>query len=229
MLHRLSPLTQHCIERKVGKSTQYFPPRLAHNAHAIRKPHHVHRRNRLPELVEGARRHVHHQAAGVRDSTDGRNAVRELRDVQRVGHHKPLVLRQRCTLSLRAGHAALRVVGRGLQRQVRHQRREQHKRLRGHGSDHNSPELPEADSPRRSKFLVFAAISLSLACVGLLSTLAPRTMYERYQKKKYLNLRKKKQQQGQGQQHQQQLLQSYGRRSCRPTATRTRRTGTSDL
>ncbi|KAG6611076.1 TKL protein kinase [Phytophthora cinnamomi] len=56
-----------------------------------------------------------------------------------------------------------------------------------------APELPEADSPRRSKFLLFAGISLSLACVGLLSTLAPRTLYERYQKKKYLNQRKKKQ------------------------------------
>ncbi|KAE8997800.1 hypothetical protein PF010_g15670 [Phytophthora fragariae] len=61
------------------------------------------------------------------------------------------------------------------------------------------PELPEADSPRRSKFLLFAAISLSMACLGLLSTLAPRTLYERYQKKKYMNLRKKKQQQQQQQ------------------------------
>lgn len=60
-----------------------------------------------------------------------------------------------------------------------------------------APELQEANSPRRSKFLLFAAISLSLACVGLLSTLAPRTLYERYQKKNYLNLRKKKQQQQQ--------------------------------
>ncbi|KAL3658353.1 hypothetical protein V7S43_016733 [Phytophthora oleae] len=60
-----------------------------------------------------------------------------------------------------------------------------------------APELQEANNARRSKFLVFAAISLSLACVGLLSTLAPRTLYERYQKKKYQNLKKKKQQQQQ--------------------------------
>ncbi|KAG1693273.1 hypothetical protein DVH05_023738 [Phytophthora capsici] len=58
-----------------------------------------------------------------------------------------------------------------------------------------APELQEANNTRRSKFLVFAAISLSLACVGLLCTLAPRTLYERYQKKKYQNLKKKKEQQ----------------------------------
>jgi hypothetical protein len=57
-----------------------------------------------------------------------------------------------------------------------------------------APELQEAESPRRSKFLLFAAIYLSLACAGLMSTLAPRTLYERYQKKKYLALRNKKQQ-----------------------------------
>ncbi|KAE9009580.1 hypothetical protein PR002_g15573 [Phytophthora rubi] len=69
-------------------------------------------------------------------------------------------------------------------------------------ADTPAPELPEADSPRRSKFLLFAAISLSMACLGLLSTLAPRTLYERYQKKKYMNLRKKKKKE---QQQQQQL------------------------
>ncbi|KAF1780197.1 Protein transport Sec61-beta/Sbh [Phytophthora cactorum] len=53
------------------------------------------------------------------------------------------------------------------------------------------------NNPRRSKFLLFAAVSLSLACVGLMSTLAPRTLYERYQKKKYMKLRSKKQQQQQ--------------------------------
>lgn len=47
----------------------------------------------------------------------------------------------------------------------------------------SAPELMEADSPRRSKFLLFAGISLSLACIGLMSTLAPRTLYERYRKK----------------------------------------------
>ncbi|KAG6970553.1 hypothetical protein JG688_00004831 [Phytophthora aleatoria] len=60
-------------------------------------------------------------------------------------------------------------------------------------------ELQEANNPRRSKFLLFAAVSLSLACVGLMSTLAPRTLYERYQKKKYMKLRSKKQQQQQQQ------------------------------
>ncbi|ETI38047.1 hypothetical protein F443_16142 [Phytophthora nicotianae P1569] len=58
-----------------------------------------------------------------------------------------------------------------------------------------TPELQEANNPRRSKFLLFAAISLFLACVGLMSTLAPRTLYERYQKKKYTKFRLKKQQQ----------------------------------
>ncbi|KAK1943624.1 Protein transport protein Sec61 subunit beta [Phytophthora citrophthora] len=60
-----------------------------------------------------------------------------------------------------------------------------------------APELQEANNTRRSKYLVFAAVSLSLACVGLLCTLAPRTLYERYQKKKYQNLKKKQQQQHQ--------------------------------
>ncbi|KAG7379348.1 Protein transport protein Sec61 subunit beta [Phytophthora pseudosyringae] len=64
-----------------------------------------------------------------------------------------------------------------------------------------TPELQEASSPRRSSFLLFAAISLLLACVGLMSTLAPRTLYERYQKNKYVNLRKKQQQQQQQQHH----------------------------
>ncbi|KAF4147456.1 hypothetical protein GN958_ATG03328 [Phytophthora infestans] len=63
-----------------------------------------------------------------------------------------------------------------------------------------APELQEANNPRRSKFLLFATVSLSLACVGLMSTLAPRTLYERYQKKKYMKLRSKKQQQQQQQQ-----------------------------
>ncbi|OWZ04084.1 TKL protein kinase [Phytophthora megakarya] len=53
-----------------------------------------------------------------------------------------------------------------------------------------APVLQEANNPRRSKFLVFAAISLFLACIGLMSTLAPRTLYDRYQKKK-LDLLKK--------------------------------------
>uniref|UniRef100_H3GH51 Protein transport protein Sec61 subunit beta n=1 Tax=Phytophthora ramorum TaxID=164328 RepID=H3GH51_PHYRM len=56
-----------------------------------------------------------------------------------------------------------------------------------------APELAEASSSRRSKFLLFAAVSLSLAFAGLMGMLAPRTLYERYQKKKYLNLRKKRQ------------------------------------
>ncbi|GMF51446.1 unnamed protein product [Phytophthora fragariaefolia] len=57
----------------------------------------------------------------------------------------------------------------------------------------SAPIFPEAHSARRSKYLLFAAVSLSLACVGLLSTLAPRTLYERYQRKKYLKLRMKMQ------------------------------------
>ncbi|GMF11450.1 unnamed protein product [Phytophthora lilii] len=64
-----------------------------------------------------------------------------------------------------------------------------------------APVLQEAHNARRSKYLLFAAIVLSLACVGLLSTLAPRTLYERYQKKKLLRKKKQKQEQ-----HQQQLL-----------------------
>ncbi|KAL7688277.1 putative leucine-rich repeat domain superfamily [Plasmopara halstedii] len=67
------------------------------------------------------------------------------------------------------------------------------------------PELMEADSPRRSNFLLFAAISLSIACAGLMSTLAPRTLYERYRKKKNKNILNRKSQIKQQQQQVQSL------------------------